>query len=502
MQLIISGLDVSEYIQQSGFSESYEKVYDTANSFTAADGTEIKRLSGVRKKYNITLGFVPVNIKNMLRSRSGFGWLSCTVGTDAITCSVDNFSAQVILQRGDMNLWTVSFGLAVKDMSGGSSGSGAYGVSCDGMSFTMASGQLSGDIKISHSTGGVPVSGICASQMTFSIDLEKIGGFVPSLSPNAACTVTGFDAPTYYITGRSISSGVFTITCTDRTIFLDLPFDYTVLVDLVDSDGNVPVGNVVSEISRQAGFTSGGYIGLIDKIPYADLAATCRNILDSLSQISCGVWYCSVGDTLQFIPFGTDSFTGTVRPAESERTDVQTGFAKGPIAGVLMINNSTDGDKEERYTQGSTGNVYSCIKITSKYADGAKCREVYERVSGAEYRVFSVAHCFCIGYIPVCARFYESEDKYYLAGNVTISLSDTGAYASVGADSFSETEWDFTGELTRRVNRQIEAGRKYHGVSITTKDGFTCEGAGGKITMADGTVTFYSNGSKANVNEG
>lgn len=44
MQLIISGLDVSEYIQQSGFSESYEKVYDTANSFTAADGTEIKRL--------------------------------------------------------------------------------------------------------------------------------------------------------------------------------------------------------------------------------------------------------------------------------------------------------------------------------------------------------------------------------------------------------------------------------------------------------------------------
>ena len=83
-----------------------------------------------------------------------------------------------------------------------------------------------------------------------------------------------------------------------------------------------------------------------------------------------------------------------------------------------------------------------------------------------------------------------------------MSFSDTGAYASVGADSFSETEWDFTGELTRRVNRQIEAGRKYHGVSITAKDGFTCEGAGGKITMSDGTVTFYSNGSKANVNEG
>ena len=88
MQLIISGLDVSEYIQQSGFSESYEKVYDTNNAFTAADGTEIKRLSGVRKKFNVTLGNVPVNVKNMLRSRSRYGYISCTVGEEVITCMV------------------------------------------------------------------------------------------------------------------------------------------------------------------------------------------------------------------------------------------------------------------------------------------------------------------------------------------------------------------------------------------------------------------------------
>ncbi|MCM1577491.1 MAG: hypothetical protein NC078_01665 [Ruminococcus sp.] len=501
MKVVISGLDVSEYIQQSGFSESYEKVYDTNNAFTAADGTEIKSLSGVRKKFNITLGSVPVNVKNMLRSRSGYGYIPCTVGEEIITCTVENFSAQVIIQGNGFDLWTVSFGLAAKELTGGLSGEGIYSISCDGMTFSMTEGQLSGDIKIAHNTGGVPVSGICASQMTFSIDLEKIGGFVPSLSPCAACRVIGFDAPTYYITGRSINAGVYTLTCTDRTIFLDLPFDYTVLADHADSEKTVPVGNVISEIARQTGFKSCGYSGLMNRIPYADLAATCRSILDSLSQIACGIWYCSANDSLQFIPFGKDSFTSTLMPAENERTDMLTGVAKGPISGVLMINNSTDGEDEERFKQGSTGNAYSCIKITSKYADGAKCREVYDRVSGAEYRVFSVAHCFCTGFIPVCARFYESENVYYLVGNAAINLSNTGAYASVGADSFSENEWDFTGALTRKVEKQIEAGRKYHGVSIS-KDGFTCEGAGGKITMSDGSIIFYSNSNTPIVNEG
>ena len=49
------------------------------------------------------------------------------------------------------------------------------------------------------------------------------------------------------------------------------------------------------------------------------------------------------------------------------------------------------------------------------------------------------------------------------------------------------------------MEKQIEAGRKYHGVSIS-KDGFTCEGAGGKVTMADGTVIFYSNTNTPTVN--
>lgn len=60
MKLIISGADVGAYIQQSGISESYEKVYDTSNQFTAADGTEIKHCLGVRKSFSVSLDKVPV----------------------------------------------------------------------------------------------------------------------------------------------------------------------------------------------------------------------------------------------------------------------------------------------------------------------------------------------------------------------------------------------------------------------------------------------------------
>ena len=61
MQISIDNVSVSEYIQS--YSETIEKVYDTANSFIASDGTEYKKCKGTRKKISISLGNVPVKVK-------------------------------------------------------------------------------------------------------------------------------------------------------------------------------------------------------------------------------------------------------------------------------------------------------------------------------------------------------------------------------------------------------------------------------------------------------
>lgn len=454
MILVIGKVDVGKYIQQSGISESYSKVYDIANQFTAADGTEIKRCLGAQKSYDISLGNVPVNVKNQLRSRSRYGYIECTVGEETASYMINNFSADIVVKYGDSELWSVRFTLSAKDLiPGSSSQTGIYAVKCDGISFSMAKNEFIGDIKISNNTGGLPVSGIAASQLSFSLDLEKMG-VVIEFDPAGECNVIGMSTPTYYITGRNISGNEYNITATDRTIFLDLPFDYTTLEQFKDDDNNVPVSNVIGEIARKAGFKSSGsgaITSVIDKIPVADLATSCRSILDMLSQIACGVWYCDASDSLQFVQFGSSN--SMFSPSDYERTDIMNGMKKGPISGVLMVNNSTNTDTSEIFSEGSTSSTFHAIKITSKYATAERCRAVYDGVKNHTYKAFSVSKCECSYYLPVCTSFSDEHGNSYLATNITINLSRTGGYASIGADMYSETEWDFNGALLKLGNK-------------------------------------------------
>ena len=507
MNLVISNLAVGEYVGQSGFSESYEKVYDSAHQFTTSEGVEIKRCRGVRKVYNISLDQVPLNVKNMLRSRSRYGYISCTVDNVTDMFIMDSFSAQVIIQNGMLDLWTVSFTLSAKTiMDPSADNNGFYSVTCEGREYTMESGEIYGDIQITNNAGGLPKSGICASQMTFSLDLSLYGGSVPGFSPSAPCTIGGFSAPTYYITGRRLDGFIYTITATDRTIFLDLPFDYTsCLWDAERSkDNTVPTSYVVQCIASQAGFSGfndGDISEIIPRIPYADLATTCRSILTSLSEIACGMWYCGSGNSLQFFGFGSvGNAMYATRILKSECTDLQRGLVTGPINGVLMINDSTDSGDSERFESGNVLESFNKIKVVSKYATASTCGALFRRAKNAEYTAFTIQHCYCYSYIPIGMRIILDDNDFecFMATNVNIFLSPTGSYASISGDADSEIEWDFSGLLTQQVNQRIAENMKYHGVSLSKKEGLVCEGVGSKITMVDGRITFSFNGTESN----
>ena len=499
MNLVISNLAVGEYVGQSGVSENYEKVYDSNHQFTTSEGVEIKRCRGVRKVYNISLDNVPLNVKNMLRSRSRYGYISCTVDNVTDMFIMDSFSAQVIIQNGMLDLWTVSFTLSAKTITGPSADNkGFYSVNCEGREYTMESGELYGDIQITNNAGGLPKSGICASQMTFSLDISLYGGSVPGFSPSAPCTVGGFSAPTYYITGRRLDGFIYTITATDRTIFLDLPFDYTSCLWEAErsKDNTVSSFYVVQCIASQVGFSGfncGDISEIIPRIPYADLATTCRSILTSLSEIACGMWYCSSSNSLQFFCFGSvgdDMYSRHI--AKSDCTDLQRGLVTGPINGVLMINESTDSGDSERFESGNIAESFNKIKVVSKYATPSTCGALFHRAKDAQYTAFTIQHCYCYSYISIGTRIILDDNDFecFMATNVNIFLSPTGSYASISGDADSEIEWDFSGLLTQKVNQRIAENLKYHGVSISKKEGLVCDGVGSKITMADSKVTF------------
>ena len=501
MQLVISGLDVGKYIQPSGFSESSEKVYDTAHQFTTADGVEIKRCRGVRKSYNISLDQVPMNVKNMLRSRSRYGYISCTVGENTDQFMLDSFGAQVIIQNDTLDLWTVSFTLSAKTVTGPfANEKGFYSVTCEGREYKMETGEIIGDITITNNSGGLPKSGICASQMSFSLDVSIYGGALPGVSSSAECKIGNFTAPTYYVTGRQLEGSVYTITGTDRTIFLDMPFNYTSCQWEAErsKDNTVSTSSVVQSIASQAGFKGFNYGNIpeiIPRLPYADLATSCRSILTSLSEIACGVWYCGQSDSLQFFGYGDQSAVYTPFPNES--TDLQKGISVGPMAGVIMINDSTDSGDSEQFTAGYVEDSFRAVKIVSKYATASTCGALLNRIKDVEYTAFTLPHCYCYTYYPIGTQVVmnEYDTEFYLATNVTIYLSPTGSYASFSGDASSEFEWDFSGQLTQQVKNRIAENTKYHGVSLSKKEGLVCDGVAGKITMADGEINFYSSSS-------
>lgn len=501
MQLVISGLDVGKYIQPSGFSESSEKVYDTAHQFTTADGVEIKRCRGVRKSYNISLDQVPMNVKNMLRSRSRYGYISCTVGENTDQFMLDSFGAQVIIQNDTLDLWTVSFTLSAKTVTGPfANEKGFYSVTCEGREYKMETGEIIGDITITNNSGGLPKSGICASQMSFSLDVSIYGGALPGVSSSAECKIGNFTAPTYYVTGRQLEGSVYTITGTDRTIFLDMPFNYTSCQWEAErsKDNTVSTSSVVQSIASQAGFKGFNYGNIpeiIPRLPYADLATSCRSILTSLSEIACGVWYCGQSDSLQFFGYGDQSAVYTPFPNES--TDLQKGISVGPMAGVIMINDSTDSGDSEQFTAGYVEDSFRAVKIVSKYATASTCGALLNRIKDVEYTAFTLPHCYCYTYYPIGTQVVmnEYDTEFYLATNVTIYLSPTGSYASFSGDASSEFEWDFSGQLTQQVKNRIAENTKYHGVSLSKKEGLVCDGVAGKIIMADGEINFYSSSS-------
>lgn len=468
MQLVISGLDVGKYIQPSGFSESSEKVYDTAHQFTTADGVEIKRCRGVRKSYNISLDQVPMNVKNMLRSRSRYGYISCTVGENTDQFMLDSFSAQVIIQNDTLDLWTVSFTLSAKTVTGPfANEKGFYSVTCEGREYKMETGEIIGDITITNNSGGLPKSGICASQMSFSLDVSIYGGALPGVSSSAECKIGNFTAPTYYVTGRQLEGSVYTITGTDRTIFLDMPFNYTSCQWEAErsKDNTVSTSYVVQCIASQAGFKGFNYGNIpeiLPKLPYADLATSCRSILTSLSEIACGTWYCGQSDSLQFFGYGDQSAVYTPFPNES--TDLQKGISVGPMAGVIMINDSTDSGDSEQFTAGYVEDSFRAVKIVSKYATASTCGALLNRIKDVEYTAFTLPHCYCYTYYPIGTQVVmnEYDTEFYLATNVTIYLSPTGSYASFSGDASSEFEWDFSGQLTQQVKNRIAENTKYH----------------------------------------
>lgn len=499
ISLIIGGIDVSDYV--AGVSQQMTKVYDTSNAYTTASGKEKKICKGYQTSYQIKLASVPMELKNQLKAKNRVNKVQVYYNDLTFWASLRSFTASCTT----LDFWEVSFTLTASQID--SDGITLkdyklqihYNESDNVLEYGTAGDSIIGDIKISLNANGLPTSGICASQLSFTLDKNE--DFI-SPDTNALVQIEGFNCPDFFITSRSYDDNTARFTCTDRSIFLDLPFDSSSLTP--DDEGYVSTDDVLNVIELSCGFYGHSTTDsvILPKVLYSDIEdTTCRDALQIISDSSLGIFFVDAGENLVFQTIGGGDWETSIVP--DDRTDIITGIVKGPIVGLIARNTETD----ITYRQGTTSDAYNCFKIESKYITEELAQQIYNIIYGLTYTEFSISKCEIQRFPRLGGKIYGTaakDENSYILTAAEVSISCTGVYASLKAAASQESEWDYEGKLTREMNRRIEENRKYNGVSIS-KEGLTCEGTAGKVTMEDGGFWFYGTGqpeSSATYSEG
>lgn len=309
------------------------------------------------------------------------------------------------------------------------------------------------------------------SELTFDIPVSDYG--FQDIPPSATVTfhMSGADgapvtiAPTFYIYSRSKKGGVISFKCYDRMIWTEQKntmsetgFDAFAVNDMIESQ------YVVQQIASQCGFNGFGIsisIGSDEFIPpvYMPkedvLAQNCNQILNDVSEAWCGFFKVDNNNNLLFIPFG---YTHDPGNTVFKHTEISTGGVKGPITQVIMSNGT------DTFISGNNGaDIFNTLKISSKYASAAIASMIKDRLQDFVYEAWECSKCILndsSSAIEINAGIAFGDGSERVANHITKIPTPAGIFISCGSNDVTETEFDYTGALSRKIEQRIADGEK------------------------------------------
>lgn len=327
---------------------------------------------------------------------------------------------------------------------------------------------------------GYGTSGVCMSELTFDIPVSDYG--FQDIPPSAAVTFQMVGAggapvtfaPTFYIYSRSKKGSVISFKCYDRMIWTEQKitmseegFNAFAVNDMIESQ------YVVQHIASQCGFSgfgisaSGGADKFIPTVymPKEDvLAQNCGQILNSVSEAWCGFFKVNNNNSLLFIPFG---YTHDPGNTAFKHTAISTGSVKGPITQVIMSNGT------DTFISGNSGaDIFNTLKISSKYASAAIASIIRDRLQGFVYEAWECSKCILndsSSAIEINAGIAFGDGTERVANYITKIPTPAGILLSCGSNDVSETEFDYTGALSREIEKRIADGEKLGNNIIITR---------------------------------
>ena len=279
-----------------------------------------------------------------------------------------------------------------------------------------------------------------------------------SFSQGAKCVLADSDGrfkfPDFYINTRRKKGNVLSISAIDRTVYLGQAFDYKSVTPETDdryglNDGEVAedavvlISTVMTALYTQCGFTGVSYSdGAVTKWPYSYIKGkSCQQIAESLSAMLCGFWCCDSSNKLVFRRWSAPDSSVSASAA----SEVVTTSEKGPITRVVATNNIT---KSTFDTMGST-DFMEILKVSADYLTEAQASAVLGAYKDKKFYGWSAKAE--IGNVAQLGGDFGG----YPIGRFTMVPHFNGLGAELGAADFSETEFDYMGEISAKLSQKL-----------------------------------------------
>ena len=279
-----------------------------------------------------------------------------------------------------------------------------------------------------------------------------------SFSQGAKCVLADsegkFKFPNFYINTRRKKGNVLSISAIDRTVYLGQEFDYTAVDSEQDdryglNDGEVSedavvlISSVMSAIVTQCGFSGISYSdGAVTKWPYSYIKGkSCQQIAESVSAMLCGFWCCDGGNRLVLRRWSVPDSILTASAA----SEIVTSSEKGPITRVVATNSIT---KSTFDTLGST-DFMEILKVSADYLTADQALAVLAAYSGKMFYGWNAK-----AELNAAAELGGDFGGYPI-GRYTMIPHFNGLGAELGASDFSESEFDFIGEISAKLSQKL-----------------------------------------------
>lgn len=112
MSVIVSGIDVTGYINQGGISETTQKVYSEGYTW----GFEENQSKGAHYVYSISAR-MPTELKDSIADLVVKSSLRCEVDGNSFYGEITDFTASIAIDYGTLTLWNVSFTISDRNLS-------------------------------------------------------------------------------------------------------------------------------------------------------------------------------------------------------------------------------------------------------------------------------------------------------------------------------------------------------------------------------------------------